>query len=307
MNADGSDQKPLLTSVPSNEFEFAWSPSGDKLAFTGDSQGCEEYLNRDIFMANADGTGATRLTATPPAGVPCDGAASETTPSWSPDGARIAFTRASSGYYYVSLMQADGAAPTELTAGRSPRWSPVRDVIAFVGDGGRLYRINADGSDRRPLSTGAVVPEQSVSVEDEVTLVPIAWSPDGRRVVFVSATASGDPHQIFVVNEDGSGETRLATGESPAWSPDGSQLAFVREGKLYRMSADGSAETFLADSILPGSAPAWSPSGTRLVVVKTAPQGIAEIWVLKADGTAKVRLTDPAYLDVRELVVSWRP
>lgn len=76
----------------------------------------------------------------------------------------------------------------------------------------------------------------------------------------------GDGVDIFTVNPDGTGETRLTTNSGgnglPAWSPDGSRIAFSssrdnEQGEIYVMGADGSNQVrlttnLLADSIHPG-------------------------------------------------------
>jgi DNA-binding winged helix-turn-helix (wHTH) protein/Tol biopolymer transport system component len=67
-----------------------------------------------------------------------------------------------------------------------------------------------------------------------------AWSPDGSRLVF--ATATGD---IFVARGDGSDERKLGSPggyvEALSWSPDGSKIRFSKDGVLWELSADGSA------------------------------------------------------------------
>ena len=55
-----------------------------------------------------------------------------------------------------------------------------------------------------------------------------AWSPDGRRIAFAS-TRDGN-REIYVMNADGSGVTRLTDNDAddgyPSWSPDGRRIAF---------------------------------------------------------------------------------
>ena len=56
-----------------------------------------------------------------------------------------------------------------------------------------------------------------------------AWSPDGRKIAFVSDRDGNS--EIYVMNADGSGQRRLtrnpAYDADPAWSPDGRTIAFV--------------------------------------------------------------------------------
>jgi len=81
---------------------------------------------------------------------------------------------------------------------------------------------------------------------------------------FVFQVASGG--DIYMVNADGTGLTRLTWGMDPSWSPDGSQVAFVRwttPWGIYTINADGSSEKVLFSSNV-ARAPVWSPDGSQL-------------------------------------------
>ena len=78
------------------------------------------------------------------------------------------------------------------------------------------------------------------------------WSPDGRRIAFLSRRDGNKA--LYVMNADGSGQRRLTRDASnsatPAWSPDGRKLAFesVRNGTtgVYVVNADGGGQRRLA-------------------------------------------------------------
>jgi TolB protein len=90
---------------------------------------------------------------------------------------------------------------------------------------------------------------------------------EDERIVFVS-TRDGNA-EIYVMNVDGSGQTRLTYHESDdveaSWSPDGKQIVFVsaRDGRrhLYTMNADGSQLSRLTDTPFSEHNPEWSPNG----------------------------------------------
>ena len=66
---------------------------------------------------------------------------------------------------------------------------------------------------------------------------------------------------------DGGTPRRLTAGPAdaaPAWSPDGSRLAFLREGQVHVLAADGGEPEKVTDLPLGAGAPVWSPDGDRI-------------------------------------------
>jgi TolB protein len=142
------------------------------------------------------------------------------------------------------------------------------------------------------------------------------WSPDGRRMAFVSSR-DGDP-EIFVKNADGSGLRQLtrntALDFSPAWSPDGRRLAFASnapgvETEIYRINADGTGRTRLTRTpqFVTDSTPAWSPDG-RFIAFSSDRLGVfnVEIFRMRADGTGVTRLTRTAD-NIDDNAPDWSP
>lgn len=120
----------------------------------------------------------------------------------------------------------------------------------------------------------------------------------GNRIAFDS-NRDGN-YEIYIMNADGSGVTRLtdnpAGDGSPAVSPDGTRIAFnsERDGnfEIYVMNADGSDQTRLtAETSATDISPAWSPDGSHIAFISDR-AGDREIFVMEADGSNQVRLTD---------------
>jgi hypothetical protein len=86
----------------------------------------------------------------------------------------------------------------------------------------------------------------------------------------VFTTRSGG--DLYVVNADGSGLRKLASGViDPVVSPDGTQIAFTRwdgaeMGTLYVINVDGSGERVVLGETLQAKSPTWSPDGQSIVV-----------------------------------------
>ena len=119
--------------------------------------------------------------------------------------------------------------------------SPDGQKLAFISDkdgNNDLYIANVDGTEVQKI---AALPGYDTHPR---------WSPDGRRILFNSFPDSGDkPHDVFMVNADGTGLTNLTNGryhdgQADDWSADGRRILFS-SGKypainLYSCNSDGS-------------------------------------------------------------------
>jgi TolB protein len=135
-------------------------------------------------------------------------------------------------------------------------------------------------------------------------------------IAFVSV-APGEVDDIYIIQTDGTGLTRLTetnTGaESPDWSPDGAKIAYMVYDRqfpydVWVMNADGSDQKRLTHGPLGGSYPAWSPDGSQIAYSTWFyPQeeyGPAQIYVMNADGSNPRRVTNGS---ANDLFPTWAP
>ena len=220
---------------------FAQVPANDRITFLSERDG-----NREIYSMGTDGSAPTNLSHS---------AANETTHVWSPDGSKIAFLRQDDFNLYV--MNADGTGVTKLTNNdfsyihiTNLSWSPDGTTLAYVEGSDLLHHlalINADGTNKRQL------------VQSGGPFLDVAWSPDGTKVAY-SLGRDFNQSNIFVINTDGTGATKLTHNEeagiynrSPAWSPTSRYIAFEsnRDGndEIYVLSMPSSfGETALSST-----------------------------------------------------------
>jgi uncharacterized delta-60 repeat protein len=258
-------------------------------------------LNGSIWTMNADGSGRTQV------------ANSGEYPKFSPDGTKIAFYGAGVGNGSIYLMNADGSNLRFLTTGsfyvdrKKITWSPDGSKIAFTCETyGRICTVNADGSNR-------------TIINDNISDYAPDWSPDGSKIAFTRTFDGGLRNEIYVMNIDGSNQTRLTNNDlpdiKPVWSPDGTKLVFSRyyscivlsngevlcfSNSIYTMNAaDGSNQTLLAsgsalDDTYVGS-PGWSPDGTKIIFwgdVLVGGQAFTDIFVINSTGGNRMNLTN---------------
>ena len=136
------------------------------------------------------------------------------------------------------------------------------------------------------------------------------WSPDGRRVAFVSDRDGEE--EIWLVDQDGSGEPeQLTDGGSamryaPEWSPDGERLAFSdKEGRLYVLEVAGREMRQIADEER-GQLRTyeWSPHGGHLAFLMSDPNGFSSIWIWSLGEETPRRVTGELF---NEFDLAWDP
>ncbi|HEV2950507.1 MAG TPA: DPP IV N-terminal domain-containing protein [Actinomycetota bacterium] len=243
--------------------------------------------NRDIYVANGDGTGVIRLTTDPGADM---------YPSWSPDGGSIAFLR--DGDVYV--MAADGTGARRITSSPEaeivPSFSPDGSKLVFGrptgAENAAIYQVDLDGSHERllyeepetHLEGGArlIAEDVLLAVRDEIggggleivrvdlttgVETPLtdyrdgeesffAVSPDGARLAYQS---DGPEPGLLVMEADGTNSRHVTSEYSGgwiAWTADGSTLSHVSGGWINLIRPDGTGSTRL----LQGDSPAWRPA-----------------------------------------------
>ncbi|MFQ5689273.1 MAG: prolyl oligopeptidase family serine peptidase [Gemmatimonadota bacterium] len=154
--------------------------------------------------------------------------------------------------WWVGLDPEAKPAPVKLAEGASPAVSPRGDGVAFVRRG-QVWWVDlpADEASKRATPTEDMAPEPGAGATPAQTDVKphnvnrnkpkqlfkirgrassLRWSPDGRRLAFVSAR--GD-HAFIGVYDVGARRLRYMDPSvdrdgSPVWSPDGARIAFLR-------------------------------------------------------------------------------
>ena len=153
--------------------------------------------------------------------------------------------------------------------------------IAYIVKSGKRFQLQiADADGANP---------QTMLASDEPIISP-AWSPDGRRLAYVSFESR---KPVVYVQDVGSGRRQVVANfkgnnSAPAWSPDGRRLAVVltRDGlsQIYLISADGSGGAQrLTHSGGIDTEPNWSPDGQSLVFTSDR-GGSPQIYRISASG-----------------------
>jgi Tol biopolymer transport system component len=247
----------------------SWSPDGLLIAFTA-----FDLSGRDALIH-----------VVPARGGPSTVVAAGVAPSWSRDGARLAYMasgqsalatdwsrpgRNDERIEAVRLTGPGAGAVEVLGRGLWPRWSPADDRLAFVGRRESNWDVCVRSADGMAL----------VRLTDDPALdtYPL-WTPDGLSLIFLSDR--GNRWDLFQVPADGRGAVSRLTNqrrreERPTLSPDGTRIAYTEElgGSDSRILVlDLAAETVrvLIDPPNGDRDPSWSPDGRSIAFVSRRP------------------------------------
>ncbi len=232
-----------LTRTRQHETQPRWSPDGRSIVYARwDSaglarQGCPET----IWVADASGLHPRQLTQPIPDRF--DGS-----PSWSPDGREILFSRSSTtSYGELFVVPVSGGRARDLhVAGSFPVWGPQRIAYARSGDYS-LWTMKPDGTGRTKIAAGALCDawasdgrlayEDTGNAKAVVHIVAarggrsssfalparvgqcafLTWSPEGNRLLLSPSKTASGPTELFVVGTDGRQLRRLTSGMGANW------------------------------------------------------------------------------------------
>jgi Tol biopolymer transport system component len=178
-------------------------------------------------------------------------------PAWSPDGTRFVFGARGGALYSMGARTGELSLLVRLPGKNLDSvdqilWSPDGAHIAVMNDlvpgGGRLYVMDADGSNVRVLV-------------DDFDPAGATWSPDGTRLAFAEGLRHGKV-RIWVASMDGRAPAEIGSlspaciyrcGHDLTWSPDGSRIALRSTGResvdVSAIDADGQGEAERIDEI----------------------------------------------------------
>ena len=285
-DADGDALEAADTVTFTTENSFTPSgPSSVRIVF---SRGDNVFDGEThLYAMNADGSDLRQLTS---------GAFSDNSPSVSPDGKRIVFSRNDSIY----VMNSDGSDAHGLgISSTDVSWSPDGSKVVFSDPSTTGISVaNDDGT--------GIVHLTDASVSNKNDSQP-RWSPDGQKIAFMR-WVDLEFSLVYVMNADGTGVRQLGRQEesggllktwacwTPVWSADSQRIAFAGPTDaltpgIFTMNPDGSNVGTISEGMQGIMAELSDWAGEWIAFTMNATG--ADIYLLK--GTTATRITNDGH------------
>ncbi|HEX2188074.1 MAG TPA: S9 family peptidase [Longimicrobiaceae bacterium] len=336
----GAQEKRALTALDLYHLDVASgvavSPDGRRVAYVVTrADSAENRYKRDLWIAQADGSGARRLTWTESANLG--------DPAWAPDGRSLVFSSAREGgrpqLWVLPLAEGGEAWPlTDLKTGAAnAAWSPGGDRIAFTSS--LTPEELADSAAKRDSARVDAAAIRDIGRDRAAALAAIrakleqSARGDVRRVTrrnHLGETALAEERyaQLYVVEaRPGAKPVRLTSNAyptgAPSWSPDGRSLVYAAtlpaEGRhpdyesdsdLFVIPAAGGTPRRIAEPRFTAGSPRWSADG-RWIAYQRQPYDTlyrtavnTELVVVRPDGTGMRSVTGPMDRGVGDFVAA---
>ena len=295
---DGSREAQPVTSGPESKMYPRYSPDGAKIAFLQDYSGDEKF---DVHVLDLNTGQLTNMMPDTDEGL-------NDVIRWSPDGRTIYFTSNRAGRFVAYALSFDDGSVRRMTqheysdllAEPSPdgQWLAVSAMLDGQNDG--IFLVPTAGGPVRRVG-------QSAGLHDATGP---AWSPDSRRLAFVSADKGMSDVGLYDLGTDSIAWITDSRYEcySPRWSP----RPFPRQSRsgppgasdrlVYLANRDGNMDIVLHDldrgpqivPMLPGLhlQPCFTPDGSTLVFTYSGPAHPPDLWSMRLADRRVTQLTN---------------
>lgn len=280
---DGSNFTLLTERDNHSKFSFSLSSVGKKISYGSDS---------DIFTMDIDGSNKRQLTFAVNGGP---AAMLYASPSWSPDGSKIAFVHWTTGPQNIFIMNADGSNSVQITDSpepkNKPQWMPDGSQIYFNSRDG-LFILDSDGSNFTQLT--------DFNLGNESLLYPS----NDRSFYFIFR--ADNQYLMYTIDIDGSGLKLVRSFSEEkiglVLSPNLQYIAYTKkndpEEGIYIMNFDGSGEKLLTRTETFQRVTGWSPDSQYILYTYVDNTPVV-VWqrkiilnVIRPDGTDQALITD---------------